>query len=240
MAQAKFNFPGMTISGKLNDVVYKTRNGKTFVCSLPQVLKKATENQKATRNDFKFASKLACSLRKAAHAEDVWRKHVRKHQTVYNAIFSNAYNMARGNKISEYAYIYPAYTYSLEENSVSVENGRITASVNSGKFSGYENKSPVYAQMSVVIYCTEPQIDTIPECLFLNHNSKEVLISKNGTFDFNINLNEYSDSGDCLSDFEISRKSLYDNHTYFVSFVILDKNKYYLDHTETLSFLNIK
>ena len=230
----------MTISGKLNDVVYKTRNGKTYISSLPHFSGKATESQKATRNDFKFASKLACSLRKAAHAEDVWRKHVRKHQTIYNVIFSNAYNMARGNKISQYAYIYPAYTYSLEENSVSVENGRITASVNSGKFSGYENKSPVYAQMSVVIYCTKPQNDDYPEYLFLNHNSKEVIISKDGTFDFNVNLNECSDSGDCLSDDDICRHSLYENHTYFISFVILDKDKYYLDHTETSSFINIK
>lgn len=240
MALAKFNFPGMTISGKLNDVVYRTRNGKTYVCSLPRFSGKATENQKTTRKDFKFASKLACSLRKAAHAEDAWRKHVRKNQTVYNVIFSNAYNMARGNNISNYAYIYPAFSNSLEENSVRVENGRITASVKADNFSDSEDKPPMYAQMSVVIYCTEPRNDVYPESLFLNLNSKEVLISKNGTFDFDINLNECTDFGDCLSDVDICRHSLYDNHTYFVSFVILDKNKYYLDHTETLSFINIK
>lgn len=240
MAQAKFNFPGMTISGKLNDVVYRTRNGKTYVCSLPQVFKKATENQKAIRNDFKFASKLACSLRKAAHAEDAWKKHVRKNQTIYNVIFRNAYNMARGNKISEYAYIYPAFSRSLDDDSVSVENGRIIASLKSDNLSNYYDKSPVYAQMSVVIYCTDPVYDTIPECIFLNHNSKEVRISPNGTFDFDINLNEWSDSGDSLSDYDINNHSSYDNHTYFVSFVLLDKDKSYFNHTETLSFINIK
>ena len=240
MAQAKFNFPGMTISGKLNDVVYKTRNGKTYIASLPHFSGKATESQKATRNDFKFASKLACSLRKAAHAEDAWRKHVRKNQTAYNVIFSNAYNMARGNKISDHAYIYPTYSYSLGEDSVHIENGRITASVKTDNFSDSGGKPPMYAQMSVVIYCTEPLNDDISENYFINLNSKEILISKNGTFDFNINLYECTDSGDCLSDFEICRHSSYDNHTYFVSFVILDKDKCYIDHTETLSFINIK
>ncbi len=240
MATANFGIPGMTISGKLNGVVYKTRNGKTYIASLPHFSGRYTERQKTSRKDFKFASKLACSLNKAAHAKDVWIKHAVSNQTAFNAIFSNAFQFVRFGNISERMYIYPAFSRCLDNSSVELEDGRIIASVKRKDILESAPSQVEFLQMSVVVYCSDPLRNDIPQYHFMNLNSNEKSISKNGTFDFNINLFGESDSGECFTFSQTELYSDYGNHDFFIAFAALDGNKYYVHHTETLSFINFK
>jgi len=240
MAKAIFNFPGMRISGKLNGIVYKIRNGKMYASAPPVRTSKPSENELSVRNNFSFASKLTCSLQKAAHSCEAWRNQVKKSQTVYNAIFSGAFKMIHKNDITHYFSVYPNFAIRLDEDSVKIEEGCIKASLKNCDLVNNARNPFKYVQMSLVVYCKEPLQRVIPDKLFINLNSKVRSVSQNGTFDFDINLFGDSPLGECFSDSEKALYSSYDNHTYFIAFTALNGDKEYVDHTETLSFINIR
>ena len=241
MAKIKINFPGGRISGKLNGLVYKVRNGKNYVSAPPVRTTKPSEYEILRRNNFGVTAKLASKLSKAAHAEEIWNKHKRKNQTVFNAIFKNVYDLVVNKIISDDVHIYPhIFGFDIPDDSVKYEDNVLKASFDYDELKSHLQCMLEYIQMSVVIVCRQPVMDNLPETAIINWNSKPVTPQPDGSFRFTLSLSENDSCIPVLSDQEKEIITNYEVCNVFAAFVALDKEEEYLVHSDTVSFINIK
>lgn len=244
MAVINFGIPGMTISGRLNDVVYRTRNGKTYISSRPHRKAEPTQNVIKARKKFSFASKLAKSISEAAYASKAWENQISGGKSVFNAVFSSIFHFIKGNEISDRISVYPWFNSKLNLDSESFtftfKNSTIKAAVNKNNVYALKDNSVKYLQMSVIFYCSEPLLDSVKPYVFLNLNSEVKTSSKKGIFRFSINPVKSSSTGDCLNMNDIEKYKNYDKHDVLIAIAALDENKNLLEHSNTLFFSNFK
>lgn len=232
------------LSGRLKDVVFRTRNGKTYVCSRPHVLKEPSSNAIKSRTKFTFTAKLAKSITEAAHASEAWKNEISEDKSVFNGVFSSVYPSINENAISDKVSVYPVINSKLNLDSdsftLSFKNNTIIAALSKNKVCEITDTPVKYLQMSVIIYCSEPNLFNIKPYFFLNLNSKLKTASKNGCFRFSINPCSDSSRDGCLSERDIQVYYKYDKHDVLIAFAALDKNMNLLEHSKTLYFSNIK
>ncbi len=153
MARVTGIFQG--VRGKLGNVVFRTRNGKTFLCKSPVFRKrKLTERQSTTRTKFAFTIAFVKSLmflfrRTYQHIEDG--------KTGFNRAVSHNYHEAVMGECEPYQVNYPKVV--LSRGNLSLPEMIMAASLSHGTLSFmwtydelfYENDIKVF----IAIYCEE-------------------------------------------------------------------------------------
>ncbi|MDR3667466.1 MAG: hypothetical protein P4L35_11545 [Ignavibacteriaceae bacterium] len=109
------------VSGKVGDVVYRRRFGKTIACALPS--KRTTplsEREIALRTKFAFAGKIAKTINSIEILKHFWKPNKSEQGTSCNKIFKNNYRMIEVKDLSGEISVVPMYGFNLNNPSITI------------------------------------------------------------------------------------------------------------------------
>jgi len=219
MAILRTPFPIGKISGKLGNLVFRIRNNKTYVCRSPVSFTPASDPASVDRRlRFKTTSGFSKTVLKLHYVKDVWQK-IHKNMSAYNAIFKHNYSKVLPDDLSDVVSFFPGFGVELICDPLLIDEDGFIVKVKPA-YPDYPVDAK-YIQMVSVLILKNPVYDSEPIIDFEDLNSKPVPVS-----DEMILKILYFDS--------IKEKyKMYGAHKLFVAFILLNKNKEFLHHSNT-------
>jgi hypothetical protein len=153
-----------TISGRVGDVVYRHKNGKTFVASRPK--KRSTEKtayEKALQMKFGITGKIARTINSMEVLKYFWKGVTARNHAAYNKIFKENYKRINIENLSGYANIVPMGGFNVTEGSLKLNEEDIVIQCKKlGSESEFNTKIEKYIIAAGIIILKNPKIENVP------------------------------------------------------------------------------
>lgn len=234
MAELKLNPVFGRISGKLGNFIFRNMNGKTFVSGRRRNASPYCSQRTIKRRlRFGINSKFASSVLKLPYTSVLWSEKAFK-CSGFNVLSRENYRFITDNEILEGVKIFPQECdYIFSEEMINVDENSISLSVPPEVVCMDNDRKPKYFQLIMIIHCFDKIKYNIPDYDFIHFCSDSVKISLKKGLKLNLNLIQVTASTS-LTTSDSNVFSSYDRHSYIMAYVLLDKNKNYIAHSETL------
>jgi hypothetical protein len=188
MAQLTGIFDGL--SGRVGNIVYVRRGGKTFVKRLPSKRKTPyTELELSKHSIFGLVCKIAGRICQVEELKHFWKPVRSKNQSSSNRIFKANYNQFDIEKFEGFIYLSPELGFYLNEpllkicrSGLQIECDPITNS----DFD-YNNKAKYFIAAGIILL-KSPKQEDYPEYDIISFKSEKILINPDSLIDIKIEL----------------------------------------------------
>jgi hypothetical protein len=225
MAQMAGLFQGIT--GRVGEIVYYQRGGKTFIRRRPRKRgNPPSEQEKARQAQFAITGRIAREISMIDELKYFWKPIRSKNQTNYNLIVKANYNKIDTENLKGSIILSPDFGFSLTKKSISIGNSEILMTCDPLITSGinyYERKAK-YIVAAGVILMKNPQKEDLPGYDIISFRSKRNLFSINSKIRIVVPM------GGVFND--IFRK--YSIKKVFTVFIVLDKEGIPIKHSTTM------
>jgi hypothetical protein len=166
------------ISGRVGDVVYRHKNGKTYVARRPK--KRSTEKstyEKALQKKFGLSGQIARSINSIEALKYFWKLVTARNHAPYNRIFKENYRQIKVEDLSGFAQITPIGGFDLTEGSLKLNESDIVIQCKAlGKQSVFNTIIEKYIIAAGIIILKDPKIENIPSFEVIPFETKKNLL----------------------------------------------------------------
>lgn len=152
------------ISGRVGDVVYRHKNGKTFVASRPK--KRCTAKsayEEALQRKFGMTGKISKTINSLEVLKYFWRGVTSRNHATYNKIFKENYPRIKIEDLSGFIQIVPMGGFDIKEGLIKLnESGIVIQCKELGENSNFDTKIEKYVIAAGIIILKNPKIEDIP------------------------------------------------------------------------------
>ena len=151
------------LSGKLGNLVFRVRGGKTFVSKAPKKRKNPLSQERMSHAvKFGAAGKIAGEINSIPELQEIWKKQFKTKKSIFTKIFKSVYIQMEGKFFNKSGSLVPDYGFKI--------NGRVTVGMNNFLIeteapSGEGILESGEKSISVVgiLVLAEPGINTVPD-----------------------------------------------------------------------------
>ncbi len=203
-------------SGAVGDVLFRYKNGKSFIGTRPVSYMPGTDAASVNRrNRFGITAKFSQAVNSLPAFKSLWDNVTPNNISPYNGIFKASYPFVTPVDVSSSAQIVPQlFGFNVTTTNVSVDGATVEVEIDPiGNNAGIDPVIEKYIQLGVVIKNSGATMETLPKMLFLPLDSEKTPLNLVNPMSFTITL----------SDQDREVYSLYDSHVSFLAFVTLDE-----------------
>jgi len=226
---ALINLKGLgRISGRVGNVVFRYKNGKTYVSARPSHYNSPkTKEVTGRRLRFKITGQLARTLNKDELLKSLWGKTSNK-MSACNAIFKSIYDDVGEEGVMNFS-IFPGYGFNIEPKVIENNTDKLRIRVNAAESMARESIKDTckYIKMITVFDCIDYYDNS--NVFFRNVSElKEIKENMDTEFEISYNINETKlNKCDCQKLNQNKMKQI------FIAFALLDENNEFLMNTWT-------
>jgi len=177
-----------TISGKVGNVVYRKRGGKTIVALRP--CKRSTpKNQNEIEREIQFGltGRISKGINSIEILKSFWRPVGVKSQSRYNIIFKNNYGLMRADNLSGNLKMTPGQGFEIINPGLYQGEGNLVVECKAlGNRSDFDTVVEKYVTAAGIVVMKDPVIISTPEFVVLPFQSKKYLFYPNDYMSLNI------------------------------------------------------
>jgi len=152
------------VSGRVGDVIYRTRGGKTIVSAVPKQRTSArSEYEIALQNKFALAGKIARGINSIAILKHFWKPTAYNGNSSCNVIFKNIYKLIDVKDFISNIMILPMGGFNLE--GASIKTGRTNLLIECDSMNTdpeFDKKIEKYISAAGVIVLKNPTDEMLP------------------------------------------------------------------------------
>ena len=156
--------PFGSISGKVGDVVYRNRGGKTIVCVRPtERTSPRSERELELQTKFALVGKIARAINSIAILKHFWRPTAYNGNSSCNVIFKNIYRLIDVKDFISSIMIMPMGGFNLEGTSIKTEGANLLIECDSMNTNPkFDKKIEKYVSAAGVILLKNPSDERLP------------------------------------------------------------------------------
>jgi hypothetical protein len=167
-----------TISGRVGDIVYRHKNGKTIAARRPTKRSTAPSLiEIAQQTRFGIMGKIAGTINSMEVLKYFWKGVTERNHSAYNKIFKENYRRLNIENLTGFILIVPMGGFNLTEGSLKLNESDIVIQCKElGKHSEFNLKKEKYVIVAGIIILKNPKIEDIPLYNVLPFKTKKNLL----------------------------------------------------------------
>lgn len=213
------------ISGKVGDLVFRQKNGKTIISRRPVRSKNKSKAGIERENRFRLNSNISKCINKIEVYNEYWKREAKGKMSTYNAVMKANYPVVEAGRFNTEPMLTPnSMSLDFSESGICFDSGIITIELKNDLIGIVRDfKIEEYIAVAGVICLYEPKRYELDECVFFDVNSNKEKYDKDGINVLSIELNEY----------EVQMINEYSQCMFYFGFVSLDKNGKVINEVST-------
>jgi hypothetical protein len=232
---AIINLKGMgRISGRVGNIVFRTRYGKTYISARPcSYNSPKTTEATGRRLRFKTTGKLASCINRDEMLKRIWTQKG-LNMTGYNAIFKNLHDYVSNDEVGEIN-IFPDYGFDIKPRiDNNKERLRVSINVSDQMETGGIKGTDKYIKMVTIFYCVDYFESN--DAFFLNvTDTQEIQENKEMVFEISYNIDETK-----LNKIDYQNMERCEKRNIFTAFALLDEKYEFVKNTLTYNLNGYK
>lgn len=156
--------PFGSVSGRVGDVIYRNRGGKTIVSALPtQRTSPRSERELELQAKFAYVGKIARAINSIEILKHFWKPNASNGKSGANIIFKNNYALIDVKDLSGAILVAPLFGFNLSEPSI--EAGKTSLLIKCQSMTGnpeFDTKVEKYISAAGVIVLKNPSDERLP------------------------------------------------------------------------------
>jgi hypothetical protein len=215
------------LSGKLGDVVYRKRGGKTIVARRPSARQSPlTEKEILGHKIFGLTGKIAKAINGIELLKYFWHPISAKNQSIYHVIFKKNYAIVRIEDFPSYILLTPSQGFNLINPSLYPGESNLVIECKSlGERSEFDTQVEKYVAVAGIVVMKDPTIENISPYQVMSFKSKKYLFYPNDYLSINLEF-----TGGQLEIYES-----YSIKKVFAVFVTMDEEESPVQHSITFT-----
>jgi hypothetical protein len=172
------------LSGRVGDIVFRQRNGKTFASQAPRKREKPfNEGEKANHNKFAYVAKIASALNNHPVFKEIWKKIYPKKSSPYHKIFKHIYKYI-GEDLSGIILITPDNGFSLLNPKIIIQQSQIimTTALECTAVMGNAAKKKILAAGIIIIPENKNSLNPGMRTINIQSDSQKIIFRRNLSF----------------------------------------------------------
>jgi hypothetical protein len=213
------------LSGKVGDVVYRKKGGKTIVAMRPSARKSPlTEKEILGHKIFGLTGKIAKAINGIELLKYFWHPISAKNQSIYHVIFKKNYAIVRIEDFPSYILLTPSQGFNLINPSLYPGESNLVIECKSlGERSEFDTQVEKYVAVAGIVVMKDPTIENISPYQVMSFKSKKYLFYPNDYLSINLEF-----TGGQLEIYES-----YSIKKVFAVFVTMDEEESPVQHSIT-------
>jgi hypothetical protein len=215
------------LSGKLGDVVYRKRGGKTIVARRPSARQSPlTEKEILGHKIFGLTGKISKAINGIELLKYFWHPISAKNQSIYHVIFKKNYAIVRIEDFPSYILLTPSQGFNLINPSLYPGESNLVIECKSlGERSEFDTQVEKYVAVAGIVVMKDPTIENISPYQVMSFKSKKYLFYPNDYLSINLEF-----TGGQLEIYES-----YSVKKVFAVFVTMDEEERPVQHSLTFT-----
>jgi hypothetical protein len=157
MARLKKQVLG-TVSGAVGDILFRVRNGNTFVGTRPASFMPGMDTASVNRRmRFALTTKLCRTINSVPELKTIWRAVTPSRLTQYNMMVKLNYNNVSHNNVSGFIKLVPEIGFGVTVTSIIIDSANLEVELQSiGTNSGIDPVTETYFKLAGVMVLSDP------------------------------------------------------------------------------------
>lgn len=216
-----------SLSGKVGDLVYRKKGGKTIVAVRPSARKSPlTEKEIANHNMFGLTGKIAKTINAIELLKYFWHPISAKNQSSYHVIFKKNYAIVRMEGFPSYIFLTPSQGFELINPSLYPGESNLVIECKAlGDRSEFDTNVEKYVAVTGIVVLKDPTKENIPDYAIFPFKSKKYLFYPNDYLSINL-------------EFTGSQLEMYESYSIkkvFAVFITMDEEERPVQHSLTFT-----
>jgi hypothetical protein len=215
------------LSGKLGNVVYRKRGGKTIVARCPSARQSPlSEREIIGQKIFGLTGKIAKAINAIELLKYFWHPIAAKNQSIYHVIFKKNYAIVRIEDFPSYIFLTPSQGFNLINPSLYPGESNLVIECKAlGDHDAFDTQVEKYVAVAGIVVMKDPTIENISPYQVMSFKSKKYLFYPNDYLSINLEF-----TGGQLEIYES-----YSIKKVFAAFVTLDEEERPVQHSITFT-----
>jgi len=182
-------------SGRVGNLVYRIKDGKTYLCSPPLKPKASTKPEVIVRrNRFKLTLMLSSALNKLLPLKYLWKNvnvtTTDEHKSAFTKMIKKNYQYVHEFDLTNLIYLAPTFGFGVTESDITLTNTSITVELDPiGTGEAIDLNIEKNVQLACVLFVDTPATDTnLQKYDFIGQMSDKVVLSLTNPLSFSIPL----------------------------------------------------
>jgi hypothetical protein len=216
-----------SLSGKVGDLVYRNRGGKTVVAATPSKRSSPrTEHEIKLGKIFGLTGKIARGINSTELLKQFWHPKAARNQSCYNIIFKKNYGRMNFDNLRGEVLLTPETGFDIMDPSLYPGESNLVIECKAlGYSSSFDTKIEKYVIVAGIVILKNPIPENIEEYTVLSFKSKKYLLYPNEYLSLNI---EFSGCNRLMFE-SYSLKKV------FANFITLDEEEAPVQHSMAFS-----
>ena len=165
------------LSGKLGDVVYRKKGGKTIVARRPKPRQSPlSEREIIGQKIFGLTGKIAKTINAIELLKYFWHRIAGKNQSSYHLIFKKNYAVVRMEDLPGYIFLTPSQGFHLINPSLYPSESNLVIECKAlGDHDAFDTRVEKYVAVAGIVILKDPTIKNIPQYEVMAFKSKKYL-----------------------------------------------------------------
>jgi hypothetical protein len=152
------------LSGKVGNLVFRVKGGKTYVSSAPGKRKNLmTQERKNNAIKFGVTGKIAGLINSIPDLQEVWKKYYNTKKSVFTKIFKKIHGQMTGKDFNKSGSLVPDFGFPIKGQVISGKNFIIVETEALGNHLGITEETEKFIQAVGIIVFKDPINDSVPE-----------------------------------------------------------------------------
>jgi hypothetical protein len=215
------------LSGKLGDVVYRKRGGKTIVARRPSARQSPlSEREILGQKIFGLTGKIAKTINAIELLKYFWHRVAAKNQSSYHLIFKKNYAIVRMEDFPSYIYLTPSQGFNLINPALYPGESNLVIECKAlGDHDAFDTLVEKYVAVAGIVVMKDPTEENIPQYEVMAFKSKKYLFYP---YDY-LSLNLEFTGG------QLAKYESYSIKKVFAVFVTMDEEERPVQHSITFT-----
>src|ERR1035438_2468514 len=178
------------LSGKLGDVVYRKKGGKTIVARRPKPRQSPlTEREIIGQKIFGLTGKIAKTINAIELLKYFWHRIACKNHSSYHLIFKKNYAVVRMEDLPGYIFLTPSQGFELINPAIYPGESNLVIECKAlGDHDAFDTQVEKYAAVAGIVVLKDPTIENIPQFEVIAFKSKKYLFYPYDYLSINLEL----------------------------------------------------